>query len=52
VWNAWRTLFEQWRILFEIAARNREAGVQPVSLRELARSFWEHRRRVARHVEA
>jgi membrane protein DedA with SNARE-associated domain len=53
VFSAWSTLFEQWRILFEIAARNREmAGVRPVSLGELAWSVWEHRRRVALHVEA
>jgi pimeloyl-ACP methyl ester carboxylesterase/membrane protein DedA with SNARE-associated domain len=33
--TAYRTLFTQWRILFEIAARNVELGARPASLGEL-----------------
>ena len=35
--NAYRTLFEQWRIAFEIGQRNRERGVRPSSMMELIR---------------
>lgn len=35
VWFAWKTLFRQWRIAFEIAAVNRRRGAQPASLRRL-----------------
>jgi pimeloyl-ACP methyl ester carboxylesterase/membrane protein DedA with SNARE-associated domain len=36
---AWRTLFEQWRIAFEIAAWNREHGEQPMSHRATVRAI-------------
>ena len=29
LWHAYRTLFEQWQIAFEIGARNRDKGIQP-----------------------
>ena len=29
LWHAYRTLFRQWQIAFEIGVRNREAGVKP-----------------------
>jgi membrane protein DedA with SNARE-associated domain len=33
--EAYRALFRQWRIAFEIGARNRDAGHQPMRLRDL-----------------
>jgi hypothetical protein len=35
--DAYRVLFEQWRIAFEIGHRNRERGVRPSSVMELTR---------------
>jgi membrane protein DedA with SNARE-associated domain len=35
--NAYRTLFEQWRIAFEIGRQNRRAGVEPESMLSLIR---------------
>jgi pimeloyl-ACP methyl ester carboxylesterase/membrane protein DedA with SNARE-associated domain len=35
--DAYRVLFEQWRIAFEIGRQNRARGARPASLRELAR---------------
>ena len=35
IWNAYRTLMQQWRIAFEIGAANRSRGVQPSSVRRL-----------------
>ena len=37
VWEAYRVMFRQWRMAFEIGARNREAGAKAMSWRELAR---------------
>jgi hypothetical protein len=34
--NAYRVLFQQWRIAFEIGAQNRKQGIKPVTLRTLA----------------
>ena len=42
--TAYRTLFEQWRVLFEIAAANVRAGAEPASLRELGTLMWKHAR--------
>ncbi len=42
--TAYRTLFEQWRILFEIAAANVATGAEPATLRELASLMWKHAR--------
>lgn len=39
LFNAYRTLFEQWRIAFEIGARNRARGVAPTPLRALFKSL-------------
>lgn len=42
LWRAYRVLMRQWRIAFEIAAENRKAGVEPLSLRallQLVRSY-------------
>ncbi|MGH7702958.1 MAG: VTT domain-containing protein, partial [Gemmatimonadales bacterium] len=49
LFRAYATLFEQWRILFRIAAYNRSSGVRPLSLGELLTSLLEHRRRVTLH---
>ena len=35
--DAYRVLFEQWRLAFQIGAKNRERGVRPSTLRELLR---------------
>ncbi len=35
--DAYRVLFEQWRLAFEAGARNRDRGVEPVGLLELLR---------------
>jgi len=42
---AWRTLFEQWRIIFAIAAENVRRGVRPTPLGELLRLLRAHRAR-------
>ncbi len=47
--NAYRTLFEQWRIAFEIGRRNRRAGVEPESIESLLRMV---RRRRANEIPA
>jgi hypothetical protein len=36
LFEAYRTLINQWREAFEIAEKNREAGLQPISLDETA----------------
>jgi len=41
--DAYRVLFEQWRIAFEIGHRNREQGVRPSSLMELMRTIRDYR---------
>jgi hypothetical protein len=41
--DAYRVLFEQWRIAFEIGQRNREQGVRPNSVMELLRAIQNYR---------
>jgi pimeloyl-ACP methyl ester carboxylesterase/membrane protein DedA with SNARE-associated domain len=43
--DAYRVLFEQWRLAFEIGAKNRERGVKPSSLRELLKGLTDYSRR-------
>jgi len=43
--DAYRVLFEQWRLAFEIGAKNRERGVRPSTLRELLRMLTDYSRR-------
>ncbi len=50
--SAYGTLLTQWRVLFKIAARNRETGSEPVSLAEFFRMLRRHRRAIERHVQA
>ncbi|HSM14727.1 MAG TPA: VTT domain-containing protein [Thermoanaerobaculia bacterium] len=45
---AWRTLFEQWRIAFEIGRENVRRGAEPARLRELVALLAESRRRSGR----
>jgi pimeloyl-ACP methyl ester carboxylesterase/membrane protein DedA with SNARE-associated domain len=40
--EAYATLREQWRIVFAIGAKNRDAGARPASLRELATLWRRH----------
>ncbi len=39
---AWRTLFTQWRLAFEIGAENLRRGAPPTALRDLLGSIREH----------
>ena len=41
--SAYRTLFTQWRILFEVAAENVERGAKPATLGEMWRLMARHR---------
>jgi hypothetical protein len=43
----WRTLFEQWRLAFEIGRENVARGARPATLGELLRLLGERRRRSA-----
>ncbi|HSO76688.1 MAG TPA: alpha/beta fold hydrolase [Blastocatellia bacterium] len=43
--DAYRILFEQWRLAFEIGAKNRERGVKLSSLRELLKGLTDYRMR-------
>lgn len=40
---AYRTLFTQWRLLFQVAAQNVERGVKPASLGEILQLMRRHR---------
>ncbi len=40
---AWRVLFEQWRLAFEIGAKNRDRGARPATLGELLRLLIDSR---------
>jgi hypothetical protein len=51
VFAAWRTLREQWRILFSIADQNRRAGIQPLGLAGFLSAWGRHREQVAAHAE-
>jgi hypothetical protein len=41
--RAYRTLFRQWRIAFEIGSRNRSRGARPTRLRDLVRLLRKYR---------
>ncbi|MBI3650170.1 MAG: alpha/beta fold hydrolase [Acidobacteria bacterium] len=45
---AYRVLFKQWRMAFEIGAQNRQRGATPSSVRELIKLLWEFRQRNAK----
>ena len=46
---AYRTLFEQWRLAFEIGAANRDRGAPVSSIGELVRAWLEYRRQQRTH---
>jgi hypothetical protein len=48
--DAYRVLFKQWRVAFEIGAANRRRGVRPTSARELAKLLIEYRERSGAHL--
>ena len=48
LWQAYRVLFEQWRLAFEVGARNRDRGVRPATIRELVGLLIGSRRLPAR----
>lgn len=47
---AYRVLFEQWRLAFEIGAENRARGVQPTSIRMLVRLMSEYKQSAENHL--
>jgi hypothetical protein len=49
---AWRTLFEQWSLMFAIGAANRAAGHRPLGPRKLVRELLAARRDARRHPVA
>ena len=51
LWTAYRTLFQQWRIAFEIGARNRAAGVTPTPVLGLLRMIRDYRRQSQEYPE-
>ncbi|HXG66161.1 MAG TPA: hypothetical protein VNO70_13755, partial [Blastocatellia bacterium] len=51
LWAAYKILFEQWRIAFEIGARNRARGVKPIPLRTLFKLLIQYRRDSGSHPE-
>lgn len=42
VWNAWRTLFAQWRILFAVGQANVHRGARPATVGEVLRALRGH----------
>jgi len=49
--DAYRVLFAQWRIAFEIGHLNRARGCQAATVRELLRAMYEYRRLAQSYVE-
>jgi hypothetical protein len=47
--NAYRVLFEQWRIAFEIGQRNRERGGRTSSVKQLLRMVLDYRCKSRQH---
>jgi hypothetical protein len=50
LWAAYKTLFSQWRIAFEIGPRNLKRGAQLTSIRVLAKLMVEYRRQARSHL--
>lgn len=48
--RAYRVLMAQWRIAFEIGAKNRRCGVAPTSVRTLVKLVTEYRRIARGHL--
>jgi len=49
LWNAYRTLFRQWEIVFAIADENRKRGLRTMSVRTILEKFSQYRRQTALH---
>jgi len=47
--HAYRVLFEQWRLAFEIAASNRRDGCEPATIRELFQAWRDYGKLQQRH---
>jgi hypothetical protein len=47
---AYRVLFQQWRIAFDIGAENHRRGIAPTSLRTLVQLTREYMRTSRRHL--
>ena len=47
LWDAYRTLFRQWEIVFEIGAENRRRGLRGISLMEIWKSWAQYQQRSA-----
>ncbi|MFT5050290.1 MAG: pimeloyl-ACP methyl ester carboxylesterase/membrane protein DedA with SNARE-associated domain [Chlamydiales bacterium] len=50
--HAYRVLFEQWRVAFQIAAQNQRDGAAPATLRELILAWREYGKLQQRHPSA
>lgn len=48
--SAYRVLFKQWRIAFEIGAQNRERGLRPTSVSKLINLMIEYRNKSQSHL--
>jgi len=51
LWEAYRVLFLQWRIAFEIGDLNRASGVRPTSVAELIRMTRQYSRQAQGYPE-
>ena len=51
LWQAYQVLFQQWRIAFEIGARNRAAGTKPTPPIELFRLIRQYSRQSQEYPE-
>lgn len=51
LWQAYRWLMRQYRLLWEIAARNRKRGFQPMSSFQVWRKYWNELRLSARYPQ-
>ncbi|MFY9558533.1 MAG: hypothetical protein WAV47_27865, partial [Blastocatellia bacterium] len=49
LFDAYRVLFQQWKLAFEIGAMNRKRGVKPSTLRELMRALTDYSNRPRPH---
>jgi hypothetical protein len=49
LWNAYRTLFRQWEIVFAIADENRKRGLRTMSVGTILEKFLQYRKQAALH---
>lgn len=52
LFSAYRTLFQQWSLVFAIGAANRRRGIRPTSARELWRAWRDTQARIATYPPA